>query len=93
MTRVGALVTGVVCLSVDSVVSLGRLVTGFVGTLGTLVGLVAGFVEVLGGLVGLVGGLVGSGPAGRVFRQSSALRGGEFSSGLPVTQSVFIIAA
>lgn len=57
MRRVGALVTGV-GLSVDSVVSLGRLVAGFVGALGTLVGLVAGFVVVLGGLVGFVGGLV-----------------------------------
>ena len=39
--RVGALVTGVVCLSVDSVVPLGQLVAGFVGTL------VVGFVVVL----------------------------------------------
>lgn len=58
MSRVGALVTGVVCLSVDSVVSLGRLVASFVGTL------VVGFVVVLGGSVGLVGGLVGTASAG-----------------------------
>lgn len=56
--RVGALVTGVVCLSVDSVVPLGRLLAGFIGTL------VVGFVVVLGGSVGLVGGLVGTASAG-----------------------------
>lgn len=53
VARVGLLVTGVVRLSVDSVVA-----AGFMGALGMLVGLVVGFVVVLGRLVGLVAGLV-----------------------------------